>query len=60
MVKVELEQEVGTSHHPARVIIYDGNQLVEEVTAKVELKKGADGGWYHCVTLKKNRGGDNA
>lgn len=53
MVRVELEQEIGISHRPARVLVYENDKLVEEVIARVEPKQGADGGWYHCVVLKK-------
>lgn len=57
MVRVELKQEYGTSRDPARVSVYDNDQLVVEVIAAVEMKQGADGGWYHCVTLKRKEGG---
>lgn len=53
MARVDIESELGTSRRPARVLVYDGDQLVSEVIAEVELKMGADGGFYHCVTLKK-------
>lgn len=52
-ISVEIRSEIATSRDPARVLIYDGKRLVAEVTAEVELKSGADGGYYHCVTLKK-------
>ena len=52
-VRVVIESEVGTSRRPARVLVYEGGGLVAEVIAEVELKQGADGGYYHCVTLKK-------
>ena len=52
-VKVEVKSEIGTSYDPAKVLVYEDNRLVAEVVAKIELKQGADGGWYHCVTLKK-------
>ncbi len=52
-VRVEIESEIGISRRPARVLVYEGDQLVTEVEAEVELKPGADGGYYHCVTLKK-------
>ena len=60
MVRVELEQEVGTSRRPARVLVYEDDQLVAEVVTEVESKQGADGGYYHCVILKKKEGGDDA
>ena len=52
-VRVEFESESGTSRDPAKVLVYEDDHLVAEVIAEVELKPGADGGWYHCVTLKK-------
>jgi len=52
-VRVEIESEIATSSRPARVLVYEGDRLVEEITAEVELKQGADDGYYHCVTLKK-------
>ena len=55
-VRVEVESESGTSHRPARVLVYKDDQLVAEVVAEIELKQGADGGFYHCVTLKKQQG----
>jgi len=53
MVRVEVRSEVGTSREPAKVLVYSNEWLVAEVIAEVELKQGADSGWYHCVTLKK-------
>lgn len=53
MVRVEIESERVISDRPARVLVYDNDQLVVEVIAEVELRPGADGGYYHCVTLKK-------
>ncbi|MFA4871888.1 MAG: hypothetical protein WC610_02410 [Patescibacteria group bacterium] len=52
-VRVKIESERVTSPHPARVLVYEDDRLVAEVIAKVELKEGADGGFYHCVTLEK-------
>lgn len=52
-VRVEVESEAGTSRRPARVLVYKGTLLVAEVTAKIEMKQGADGGYYPCVTLKE-------
>jgi len=52
-VRVEVISETGTVREPAKVSVYEDNRLVAEVFAKVELKQGADGGWYHCVTLNK-------
>ena len=54
-VKIEIRSESGISRKPARVRVYKGDRLIAEVIAKVELKPGADGGYYHCVTLEKAR-----
>jgi len=50
---VMIESEEGTSTDPARVLIFSGAEIIAEVTAKVERKPGADGGFYNCVTLEK-------
>lgn len=52
-VEVRIESESGTSNHPARVLVYENNQLVAEVLGKIEKRQGADGGWYPCIILKK-------
>lgn len=52
-VRVEVKSEIATSSEPAKVIVYEDGRLVAEIVAEVELKQGADGGYYHCVTLKK-------
>ena len=52
-VRVEIKSEVATSSDPAKVSVYEDNRLVAEVIAEVEQKQGADGGYYPCVTLKK-------
>ncbi len=52
-VRIETKSETGTSHEPAKVSVYEDGRLVAEVVAEVELKQGANGGWYRCVTLKK-------
>lgn len=57
IIRVDIESEVATSDRPARVLVYERDRLVAEVIAEVELKPGADGGYYHCVTLKKRQGG---
>lgn len=57
IVMVDIESEVATSDRLARVLVYEGDRLVVEVVAEVELKQGADGGYYHCVTFKKRQGG---
>lgn len=54
-IRVEIESEEGTSHRPARMRVFEEEKLVAEVIAEVELKQGADGGYYHCVTLKKSK-----
>jgi len=53
-VRIETKSEAGTSREPAKVSVYEDDRLVAEVIAEIELKQGADGGWYHCVTLKKS------
>ncbi len=52
-VRVEIKSEIATSKNLACILIYENEQIVAEVVAKVELKQGADGEYYHCVTLKK-------
>ncbi len=52
-VRVEVNSEGGASRDPAKVLVYEDDRLVAEVIAEVELKEGADGGLYSCVTLKK-------
>lgn len=52
-VRVEVESEGAISSRPARVLVYEDDQLVAAVVAKVELKQGADGGYYPCVILRK-------
>lgn len=52
-IRVEVKSETGTSRDPAKVSVYENGCLFAEVIAEVEFKQGADGGWYHCVTLKK-------
>ena len=52
-VRVEVKSEIGISRDPAKVLVYEDDRLVAEVIAEVELKQGANGGYYHCVTLKK-------
>lgn len=58
-VKIIVESEGVFSSKPARVLVYEDNCLVTEVVAKIELKQGADGGYYHCVDLteKKTKNG---
>ncbi|MBI2450588.1 MAG: hypothetical protein HYV47_03590 [Candidatus Nealsonbacteria bacterium] len=52
MIRVETESEVATSERPARVLVYEDDKLVAVVIAGIERQKGADGGFYPCVTLK--------
>ena len=52
-IKIRTESEEGASDRPARVLVYEDGKLVAEVIGKVEMKPGADGGMYPCVTLKK-------
>ena len=52
-VRVEVKSESGCSSEPGKVLVYENDQLVAEIIAKVELKQGADSGWYNCVTLEK-------
>lgn len=56
-IRVELKDEIAIRKDPATVLVYDGEQLVAEVVAKVELDRGADGGWYYVVKLEKKTGG---
>lgn len=51
--RVEIESESGTSRAPASVKVYEGDKLVTTIIATVEMKQGADGGLYPCVTLKQ-------
>lgn len=53
-IRVEIESEVCTSRNPARVLVYENDQLIAVVTAGIEQKQGADGGYYSCVELKRN------
>ena len=53
-IRLEIRSESGTSHEPASVKVYENDCLVAEVIAIVELKRGAESGWYHCVTLKQS------
>lgn len=53
-VKVEVKSEIGISRDPAKVLVYEDDCLIAEITAEVELKQGADSGWYHCVTLRQS------
>jgi len=58
-IRVEIVSESGTSLDPAKVFVYENDRLVAEVVAEIELKQGADGGLYSCVTLKKKNGDAN-
>lgn len=50
-VRVEVESERVFSSDPARVRVFEDDRLVAEIVAKIELKQGADGGYYRCVDL---------
>lgn len=52
-VRVDLESQSGTSHDPARILVYADDRLVETITADVESQQGADDGYYPCVILKR-------
>lgn len=52
-IRVEIKSETGTSETPAKVSVYENDRLVIEVIASIKLQQGGDGGWYQCVTLKK-------
>ncbi|OGN00150.1 MAG: hypothetical protein A3B91_01910 [Candidatus Yanofskybacteria bacterium RIFCSPHIGHO2_02_FULL_41_29] len=55
-IKVKVRSETGTSRKPAEVLVYENDHLITKVVAKVELKQGADGEYYNCVTLTKLEG----
>lgn len=50
-VEVKIIQEEVLLGEPARVLICDDVHTVE-VIAEIKLQKGADGKFYHAVTLK--------
>lgn len=51
-LNIKITSEETTSREPANVRIYDAeNNLVKEIVGSIEQKKGADGGYYNCVTL---------
>ena len=52
-ITVKLEDEVVISGSPATVYVYQGDKLVAQVTADTELQRGADGGLYYAVVLKR-------
>ena len=53
MVTVNILSEIATSREPARIMVYEGDKLVAEVTAEIHDEQGADGGIYSVVKLKK-------
>ncbi|MBU6501095.1 MAG: hypothetical protein KGJ89_03130 [Patescibacteria group bacterium] len=59
IIRIALKQEEGISKDPARVLIYKDNELLAEVIAEIELKRGADNGFYNCVTLKPTISGQS-
>lgn len=52
-VTIRLTQEEGTNRALARVEVFLEGVLVGTVAAFIEPKRGADGGFYNCVTLKE-------
>ena len=52
-VEVKIVSEEAISNKPASVIVSEDGKTIAEVVVKVDLKRGADGGFYHCVTFKK-------
>lgn len=52
-IRVDIKSEAGASRDPAKVLVYEDDLLVVEIIAEVGLKRGADGGYYHCVVFKK-------
>lgn len=56
-VRVEVKSE--TESDPAKVLVYENDHLVAEVIAEVKLKQYHDGGYYHCVRLKKEENGNS-
>ncbi len=48
-VRVEFDNEVGTSIKPAQIRIYDDDKIVKVFNAIIQQEKGADGGYYDCV-----------
>lgn len=52
-VEVKIISEQGVSREPPSVTICENGKIITEIIVKVELKRGADGGFYHCVTFKK-------
>ena len=51
-IAVKLIQEEVTKNEPAQVLIYQNEQLIYAIEAKIETKKGLDGKEYPCVTLQ--------
>ena len=54
-VQIIVESEVAISRRCARVLVYEGEQLIAEVRAKIEMEQGADGRYYSCIKLKKTK-----
>jgi len=52
-VRVEIQSEIVALGKPARVLVYENGNIVAEVVAEVDLQPGADGGYYHSVTLRR-------
>jgi len=51
-VRIELEDQVGTSHDPARIFIYYEENLLVEINSTTDYKMGADGGYYPCAIFE--------
>ncbi|MCL5733670.1 MAG: hypothetical protein M1334_03365 [Patescibacteria group bacterium] len=51
-VKIEIEQGSPTSDRPARVLVYQGEKLVAEIIATVELGRGCHYEMSDYVALK--------
>ncbi|MDP3779218.1 MAG: hypothetical protein Q8R30_04210 [bacterium] len=52
-VRVEVKSEDPVSCLPARVLIYQGEKLIREIVAHVDMKRGADYRYYPCVILEE-------
>lgn len=52
-VRVKIVSEMGNVKHPAKILIYENEQLLSEMLAKVEHKFSADGSFYPCVNFEK-------
>jgi len=57
MIRVETQSEIATSSELARVLVYENDNLVAEVTAQIKPQQGGDGGFYPCVLLTSKKMG---